>query len=103
MRLGIVVTDESFLGHVIGLFDAALARRWEVDLFLTDTGVNLLADSAFVDRARARPKSVSICRHSAEHFGAGRIDMQALADAIVLGGQYQDAKLVRVCDQVLVL
>jgi hypothetical protein len=62
-----------------------------------------LADSAFLDLARARPKSVSICRHSAEHFGVGRFDMQALADVIVLGGQYQDAKLVRVCDQVLVL
>lgn len=103
MRLGIVVTDEGFLAHVIGLIDAAVERSWEVDLFLTDTGVNLLAASTFVERARTRPKSVSICRHSAEHFGAGWIDLQALADVIVVGGQYQDAKLVRVCDQVLVL
>ncbi len=103
MRIGIVVTDEGFLPHALGLLDAAAARDWDSQCFLTDTGVNLLAAAAFVERARAHPNSVSICEHSVERYAAGRFDVQALADVVVIGGQYQDAELVRKCDRVLVL
>jgi peroxiredoxin family protein len=102
MRLGIVVTDESFLPHANALLNAAVARGWEPQCFLTDTGVNLLADAGFVERARARPNSISLCEHSAERYAAGRFDLNALADIVIVGGQYQDAELVRKCDKVLV-
>jgi hypothetical protein len=102
MQLGIVITDESYLPHANRLLDAAAARGWETLSFLTDTGVNLLADAGFVERARARPNSVTLCEHSAEHYAAGRFDLGALADIVVVGGQYQDAELVRKCDKVLV-
>jgi hypothetical protein len=103
MRLGIVITDERFLAHANGLIDAALARGWDPQCFLTDTGVNLLADTGFVGRARARPDSVSLCEHSAEHYAQGRFDLHSLGDFVVVGGQYQDAELVKKCDRVLVL
>ncbi len=102
MQLGIVITDENYLPHANGLLDAAAARGWETLCFLTDTGVNLLADAGFVERARARPKSVSLCKHSAERYAAGRFDLNTLAGIVLVGGQYQDAKLVRKCDKVLV-
>lgn len=102
MQLGLVITDENFLAHANGLLDAAAARGWESQCFLTDTGVNLLADAGFVERARARPNSVSLCEHSAERYAAGRFDLDALADVVIVGGQYQDAELVRKCDRVLV-
>jgi hypothetical protein len=102
MQLGIVITDESYLPHANRLLDAAAARGWETLSFLTDTGVNLLADAGFVERARARPNSVTLCEHSAEHYATGRFDLSALADIVVVGGQYQDAELVRKCDKVLV-
>ncbi|ODU40758.1 MAG: hypothetical protein ABS92_11965 [Thiobacillus sp. SCN 63-374] len=71
MQLGIVITDERHLAHANGLLDAALARGWDPQCFLTDSGVKLLADVGFVGRA-------------------------------LVGGQYQDAELVKKCDKVLV-
>lgn len=102
MQLGLVITDERFLAHANALIDAALARGWDPQCFLTDTGVNLLADAGFVARAKARPNSVSLCEHSAERYAEGRFDLSGLADVVIVGGQYQDAELVRKCDQVLV-
>ena len=103
MELGIVITDERFLAQANGLLDAALARGWETQCFLTDTGVNLLADAGFIGRARARPNSVALCEHSAERYAEGRFDLHTLADFVIVGGQYQDAELVKKCDKVLVL
>lgn len=102
MQLGIVITDERYLNVANGLLDATAARGWQTQCFLTDTGVNLLADKGFVERARACPNSVSLCEHSAERYANGRFDLQALGDIVIVGGQYQDAELVRKCDQVLV-
>ncbi len=102
MRIGIVVTDAAYRAEANGLIDAARARGWEAECFLTDTGVLLLADADFVARAQARPGLVSVCEHSIAHFGAGAIDQAALADDVVIGGQYQDAELVLRCDRVLV-
>ena len=102
MQLGLVITDESYLTHANGLLDAAVARGWDPQCFLTDSGVNLLADAGFVGRARARPNSISLCEHSAAHYAEGRFDLNSLADFVIVGGQYQDAELVRRCDKVLV-
>lgn len=102
MQLGIVITNESFLPQANGLIDAATARGWDPRCFLTDTGVNLLADAGFIGRCRVRPNSVSLCEHSAERYADGRFDLNSLADIVIVGGQYQDAELVRKCDKVLV-
>ena len=103
MQLGIVVTDEGYLPHAIGLLDAAHARGWQTLCFLTDTGVNLLAHDDCVERARSKPNMVSLCEHSAEKHAADRYDLQAHADFVIVGGQYQNAELVQKCDRVLVL
>lgn len=102
MRLGIVITDEAFAAHASGLLDAAFARGWQVQCFLTDTGVNLLADARFLERARAHPDTVTVCEHSVEHHAAGRFGREGLAGPVGFGGQYQNAQLAHVCDQVLV-
>ncbi len=102
MQLGIVITDESYLQVAVELLDAASARGWQSLCFLTDTGVNLLADAGFIERAKACPNSVSLCEHSAARYSGGRFDLNTLGDIVIVGGQYQDAELVRKCDQVLV-
>ena len=94
MRLGIVVTDSAHAAAAAGLIGAARARDWMAECFLTDTGVMLLADAQFVALARAVPGSVMVCEHSVERFADGAFDIHALADDIVVGGQYQDAELV---------
>lgn len=102
MRLGIVVTDAAYLAVATGLLDAARKRGWQVESFLTDTGVMLLADPGFLEQARAESGSVSVCEHSVERYARDLLNLADLADDIVVGGQYQDAQLVRRCDQVLV-
>lgn len=102
MQLGIVITDASYLAVANQLLDAAVARGWQTQCFLTDSGVNLLADDGFIERAKACPNSVSLCEHSAAHHGDGRFDLKQLGNVVIVGGQYQDAELVRKCDQVLV-
>ena len=102
MKLGIVVTDAAYLPIAAGLIDAARAREWETRCFLTDTGVMLLADAGFVERAQARPGSVSLCEHSAKKYVGDAYDVSAFADKIVVGGQTQNAELARLCDKVLV-
>lgn len=102
MRLGIVATNANYANEVAGLVNAARERGWEAECFLTDTGVMLLADDAFLALARARPGSVAVCEHSVERYARDAYDIQALAHDVVIGGQYQDAELVRRCDKVLV-
>ncbi len=102
MRLGIVTTDATYANEVAGLVNAARERGWEAECFLTDTGVMLLADHAFIALARAMPGSVAVCEHSVERYARDAYDIQAHADAIVIGGQYQDAELVHRCDKILV-
>lgn len=102
MRVGIVVTDAIYRADAVGLVSAIRARGWESECFLTDTGVMLLADADFVRLARAVPGSVSVCEHSIERYAGDAIQVPALADDVVIGGQYQDAELVRRCDKVLV-
>lgn len=102
MRIGIVVTDQTCGAHAMRLIDGATARGWEFRCFLSDTGVNLLADINFVELARRHPNCVSLCEHSAQRYAAGQYDVNALAEFVVVGGQYHDAELVRKCDKVLV-
>jgi peroxiredoxin family protein len=102
MRLGVVVTDESSLPRAVGLLDAAHASGWETSVFLTHTGVNLLAHDRFVELARAYPNIVSLCEHSVEHHAGDRFDLADHADVVIVGGQYQNAELARKCDKVLV-
>jgi hypothetical protein len=102
MQLGMVITDECYLPQANGLLKAAVARGWNPLCFLTDTGVNLLADAEFVEYAHAHPERVTLCEHSVERYASGKFDLNALADVVVIGGQYQDAQLVRTCDKVLV-
>jgi hypothetical protein len=102
MHLGIVVTDAVYLPIATGLIDAARSRNWKAECFLTDSGVMLLADPKFVELARAVPGSVAVCEHSVERYAQGAYDVRAFADEVVIGGQYQDAELVRRSDRVLV-
>lgn len=101
MRFGIVVTDINQADNASGMMKEALARDWPVRCFLTDDGVNMLKDEAFVRMARNDRAHLSVCEHSVERF-CKDLDLEALKDVVIVGGQYQDAELVRNCDRVMV-
>lgn len=103
MQFGLVVTDRAYAAHATALLAGAAARGWGARCFLTDTGVLLLRDEAFAAHARRHPGSVASCKHSMDHHAPDGIDLSALAGAVVIGGQYQGAKLADAADVVLVL
>ncbi len=102
MRLGIVITEQNQGAHAITLLQAALRRSWRVRCFLTENAVNLLRDPAFVGLSRDHEQlHLSACEHSMARY-CHDLDSESLKDAVVVGGQYQDAELVRHSDRVLV-
>lgn len=103
MHFGLVVTDSAYASHATALLAGAAARGWDVRCFLTDTGVLLLRDEGFTAHARAHPGSVASCKHSMDHHAPEGMDLSALQGAVVIGGQYQGAKLAGAADVVLVL
>ncbi len=103
MLFGLVVTDRAYAAHATALLRAAVARGWDARCFLTDTGVLLLRDEAFVAHARSRPGTVASCKHSIELHAPEGLDLAALGGAVVIGGQFQGARLASAATAMLVL
>ena len=102
VRFGLILTDQQHAAHAACVLAAAAARGWDARCFLTDSGVLALGDESFVAQARARPKTVAVCKHSLDHLLPG-FDALTLADAVVIGSQFQGAKLAQAAEALLVL
>lgn len=102
MNLGIVVTNENHGEVALGLLQEAANRGWQLRCFLSDTGVKLLNDSRFADFCQGE-HWVALCELSLERYHIETSKVQDVAPNIIIGGQYQDAELVKNSDQVLVL
>lgn len=102
MILGLVVTDRQHAGTATDLLAQAADRGWELRCFLTDSGVWLVNDAGFMARARQRPLSVAVCKHSLDHF-IPDFDVATLAQVVVVGGQFQGAKLAQAAQSIVVL
>lgn len=102
MKLGIVVTDDRYGRQAEGLLRAAVARGWEVRCFLTDTGAKLLRAASFIDFIRSTDAWVAVCELSLERLGDAGLSGELPDDRVVVGGQYQDAELVKKSERVLV-
>lgn len=100
MKLGVVITDDKYAVQALGILQAALRRGWETRCFLTDSGVRLLNNPQFTALASSGSVMAALCELSVERYAG--IDPAPFADTIVIGGQYQDAELVKNSDQVLV-
>lgn len=100
MKLGIVITETKLAASALGLMQAAAGRGMELRCFLSDSGVEALSDPAVQALVASGQVTLAVCEHSMERYATelpGRI-----ADQVIVGGQYQDAELVRWCDRVAV-
>ncbi len=102
MRVGIVVTDARQGELAQALFEQALQAGHSVRCFLTENGVNLVKEPGFVALAAHAQAHLSLCEHSVERYCAD-FDLASVADQVIVGGQYQNAELVRNSDQLLCL
>lgn len=102
MKFGVVITDIRQSQVALEVMQEALERAWEVRCFLTDDGVNMVKNDAFIAMANNEQAHFSMCEHSAERF-CKDLDLESLGDTVIIGGQYQNAELVHNTDHVLVL
>ncbi|WP_372921353.1 hypothetical protein [Roseovarius sp.] len=102
MELGVVVIDDRCGPHAVGLLAAARDRGWKTRCFLTDRGVFLLEDESFRALLDTGDAHFSICELSVERYAHDGVSVEGMEDQIVVGGQYQNAELVRNCDHVVV-
>lgn len=101
MNLGIVCTRENHGETVLGLLEAAAARGWQLRCFLSDSGVRLVEQKRFV-RFASGGHWLALCEMSLERYHIKDTDVLATIPSIIIGGQYQDAELVKNSDRVLV-
>ena len=98
MRFGVTITSEQFGDYAAALLAAAADRGWECRCFLLHTGTCVLRQAVFREFAESGRVGVAVCELSWERFGGGEPPSWA-----VMGGQYQNAELVRQCDKIVVL
>jgi hypothetical protein len=103
VRLGIVVTDDRCGQYAFGLLDAAVARGWSVRCFFTDRGVLVLGDQRLFQHVDNAQVMVALCELSVARYPQVDVALRLLGDKVLIGGQYQDAELVRHSDRVIVL
>jgi hypothetical protein len=101
MKFGVVITDMSQSQLALEVMQEILNRAWEVRCFLTDDGVNMVKNSDFMAMTGKAQTHFSVCELSLERY-CKDLDLEAMGDAVIVGGQYQNAELVRNSDRVLV-
>lgn len=99
MKLGVVITEKELAGPAIDLLKAAAANN-ELRCFLTDSGVNALAEQGMRSLIASGALNMAVCELSMERFHQEA--PADIAEAVLVGGQYQDAELVHWCDRVVV-
>lgn len=102
MRLGIVLTDDAHVTVACVLMQEALKRGWQIRCFLTHRGVLALCDSDFSHLSEHGAVNMALCEHSFELFSGTMAPAIDVPQSVIIGGQYQDAELVRNSDRVLV-
>lgn len=102
MNLGVVVTDAAYADAAVELIEASAKRGWATRCFLTDSGVRLLENSQFRQMIQNGTAQVAVCELSIERYGQDNPSLKEPPEDVVVGGQYQDAELVRMCDRVMV-
>ncbi len=103
MRLGLVITDNTYATAARGLLDAAQLRNWECRCFLTDRGVLLLAEPEFMQSPGVLASIIAVCELSVERYENDGLQVKHIDTHVIVGGQYQDAELVKNTDRVIVI
>ena len=100
MILGLLITTENHLDHIVGLAKSASAKGHEVILFCMDKGTKLIEKSEFTNLCKVNNVLISLCRHSAEKNG---VNTDNLSKDIVCGSQFNNAMMNHEADKVIML
>jgi len=103
MRLGLVITDNMYAAAARSLLEAAQLRNWECRCFLTDRGVLLLTEPKFMQSPGVVAGIVAVCELSIERYEDYGLHVKQIDAQVIVGGQYQNAELVKNSDRVVVI
>ncbi len=99
-KIGIAVTTQNAISHVLGLARAALAEGKQTDIFLTGEGVHLTQDSHFSELLEIA--RVGVCEVSYIANGYKGKEVLGLNDKDFVT-QARNVEMVEDCDRYLVL
>ncbi len=100
MTLGILVNTDKNLEAVKGITEAALRKGHRVIIFAMDEGTRLLEDETFTGLSTHEGLQMSFCAHSAKELG---VNTSGVPEKITAGSQFNNSKMVRDSDRVIVL
>ncbi len=100
MKLGILITTDRHLNHILDISRAASAKGHEVTIFAMNEGAKLLANSEFIRLCELDNTTVSLCNHSATEFG---VDTTGISKEIIIGSQFNNAMMNNQADKIIVL
>lgn len=99
-KLGILVSSDKYLNHVVGLAKAAKAKGKEVKVFFTADSVFLTQDAEFQELLDAGAE-VSICDKSYKGFDLHNTYKEKL-EGVVHGSQDNNAEMAAEVDKYVV-
>jgi len=100
MKLGIIVTTDKHLDHIMGITRSALSKGHEVNIFHMDKGVKLLEDTSFTALCNEGGLSICYCDYSTKTVG---ISTEGVPGEITCGSQFDNATLTHNSDKVIIL
>jgi len=96
-QLGILVTTDKYLEHIIGIARAAAKSQRRVSIFLMDDGVLLLKNPAFCALQEEKRIELTACLHSVES-----LMIKEREKGVEYAGQFLNAQIAHDCQRYLV-
>ncbi len=100
MTIGILVNTDKNLEAVKGITESALKKGHRVIIFAMDDGTKLLEDKTFTGLSEHSEVEMSFCDHSAKQLG---VNTAEIPEKIIVGSQFNNSKMVKDSDRVIVL
>ena len=100
MKLGIIITTDRHLDHVVAITRAASAKGHDISIFAMDSGTRLLGNTEFTQLCAVDNVVMSLCQHSASEQG---VNTEGVSKEIVLGSQFNNAMMNNESDKVISL
>lgn len=100
--LGIFVTSDKYLDHIIGVAKAAKKAGKALNIFLTHNGVRATQDPKFQELADVAPEELSLCNLRWEEFGLKDNPLPPGMDAKDLATQSRHCAMIGNCYRYLV-
>lgn len=100
--LGIFVTSNKYLDHIIGVAKAAKKAGKALNIFLTHDGVLITQDPRYQELADIGPEKLSLCNVGWEELGLKGKPIPTGMDEKGLASQTRHCAMIDTCDRYMI-